>query len=95
MGWAAATPSRVKAKAYPGALTTIATIVVDVPTTIQLEAERKDRLARLKVGSMTYDDVIDQLLRGIDESEFRRLALEWQDDLARAIRANPRNRRLL
>ena len=64
-------------------------------TTIQLEDERKARLARLKVGGMTYDDVIDQLLRDVDEEEFRRQALAWQDDLARRVRANPRNYRLL
>lgn len=66
-----------------------------MPTTIQVEDERKARLARLKVGGMTYDDVIDQLLRGVDEDEFRKLAIQWQDDLARRIRAKPGNRRLL
>ncbi len=64
-------------------------------TTIQVEDERKARLARLKVGGMTYDDVIDQLLRDVDEEEFRRLALAWQDEMAARIRANPANRRLL
>jgi hypothetical protein len=64
-------------------------------TTIQLDRERKDRLARLKVGAMTYDDVLDHLLEGIDEEEFRRQALAWQDDLARRIRADPRNRPVL
>lgn len=64
-------------------------------TTIQVEDDRKARLARLKVGGMTYDDVIDQLLRDVDEERFRRLALEWQDELAVRIRSNPRNRRLL
>lgn len=64
-------------------------------TTIQLEDERKARLARLKVGGMTYDDVIDQLLRGVDEDEFRRRALDWQDEMARRVRSKPGNRRLL
>jgi len=73
----------------------MATIGVAMATTIQLEDERKARLARLKVGGMTYDDVIDQLLQGVDEDEFRRLALQWQDELARRIRGKPTNRRLL
>lgn len=75
--------------------TTAAIVVIAMATTIQVEDERKARLARLKVGGMTYDDVIDQLLRGIDEEHFRRLALEWQSDLARRIRSKPSNRRLL
>lgn len=66
-----------------------------MPTTIQLEAQRKARLARLKVGAMTYDDVVAQLLGDVDEERFRRRALRWQEDLARRIRSNPRNRRLL
>jgi predicted CopG family antitoxin len=70
-------------------------MLVPLATTIQVEDERRARLARLKVGGMTYDDVIDQLLRGVDEEEFRRLALQWQDDLARRVRAKPGNRRLL
>ena len=44
---------------------------------------------------MTYDDVIDQLLRDVDEELFRRQALAWQDEMAARIRSNPRNRRLL
>ncbi|MEK6976726.1 MAG: hypothetical protein AABY18_10365 [Candidatus Thermoplasmatota archaeon] len=64
-------------------------------TTIQVEDERKARLARLKVAGMTYDDVIDQLLRDVDEELFRRQALAWQDEMAARIRSNPRNRRLL
>lgn len=63
-------------------------------TTIQLEDERKAHLSRLKVGAMTYDDVVARLLDGVDEEAFRRLALEWEADLARRIRANPKNRRL-
>lgn len=66
-----------------------------MPTTIQLEEDRKARLARLKVGAMTYDDVVGQLLEGLDEDEFRRQAIRWQEDLARRIRTNPKNRRLL
>ena len=64
-------------------------------TTIQVEDDRKARLARLKVAGMTYDDVIDQLLRDVDEELFRRQALAWQDEMASRIRSNPRNRRLL
>ena len=63
-------------------------------TTIQLDDDRKRRLSRLKVGAMTYDDVVAQLLQGIDEEAFRRLALDWEADLARRIRSNPKNRRL-
>ena len=70
-------------------------MLLPVSTTIQVEDERKARLARLKVGGMTYDDVIDQLLRGVDEDAFRRQALEWQDEMARRIRSKPGNRRLL
>lgn len=66
-----------------------------VVTTIQLEEEQKDRLARLKVGGMTYDDVVAQLLAGIDEEAFREAALRWQAEMARRIRKNPKNRRLL
>lgn len=65
-----------------------------MPTTIQLDEERKARLARLKVGGMTYDDVVNHLLMGIDEEEFRRQALAWEDEMARRIRANPKNRRV-
>jgi hypothetical protein len=65
-----------------------------VPTTIQLDEAQRDRLNRLKVGGMTYDDVVAQLLEGIDEDEFRRRALAWQEEMARRIRGNPRNRRL-
>jgi hypothetical protein len=65
-----------------------------VATTIQLEDSRKARLSRLKVGAMTYDDVVAQLLDGVDEEAFRRLALEWEADLAKRIRANPKNRKL-
>ncbi|MHB1261277.1 MAG: hypothetical protein ACYC2H_06130 [Thermoplasmatota archaeon] len=64
-------------------------------TTIQLDRERKARLSRLKVGAMTYDDVVGHLLEGIDEEEFRRQALAWQDDLARRIRSDARNRPVL
>ena len=64
------------------------------PTTIQLDEERKARLARLKVGNMTYDDVIGHLLMGIDEEEFRRRVLEWESKLARRIRGNPKNKRV-
>ena len=77
------------------ALTTVAAIVVHVATTIQLEDDRKQRLARLKVGGMTYDDVIARLLAEVDEEAFRRRALEWQDELARRIRANKANRPVL
>ena len=78
----------------PSRLTTTATIVVTMPTTIQLDDERKARLSRLKVGAMTYDDVVAQLLGDVDEEAFRRRALEWEETLARTIRANPRNVRL-
>lgn len=63
-----------------------------MPTTIQLSDERKAQLQRLKVGGLTYDDVVGQLLTGIDEDEFRRLALRWEADLAKAIRSNRANR---
>ena len=66
-----------------------------MPTTIQVEDDRKERLARLKVAGLTYDDVIQQLLEDVDEEGFRRRALEWQRDLARRIRSNKKNRRLL
>lgn len=66
-----------------------------MPTTIQLEEQRKERLARLKVGGMTYDDVLAQLLDEIDEVEFRRRALEWQEEMARRIRNNKGNERVL
>lgn len=65
------------------------------PTTIQLDEERKARLARLKVGNMTYDDVIGHLLMGIDEEEFRRRVLRWEAEFAKRVRGNPRNKRLL
>lgn len=65
------------------------------PTTIQLDDERKARLSRLKVGGMTYDDVIAHLLMDVDEEAFRRRALEWEADMARRIRGNPRNKRVL
>ncbi len=68
--------------------------MVPMSTTIQLEDDRKLRLARLKVGGMTYDDVIARLLDGIDEEAFRRRALEWEERLAKTIRSNPRNARL-
>lgn len=64
-------------------------------TTIQLEEARKARLARLKVGAMTYDDVLARLLQDVDEEEFRRRALAWQDELAKRIRAHPGNRPVL
>ena len=64
------------------------------PTTIQLDDERKARLSRLKVGGMTYDDVIAQLLSDVDEEAFRRRALEWVADLANRIRRKPGNRRI-
>lgn len=64
-------------------------------TTIQVEDDRKHRLERLKVGAMTYDDVVAQLLEGVDEEEFRRRAIRWQEDLARRIRSHPKNRRIL
>lgn len=66
-----------------------------VSTTIQLEEERKARLARLKVGGMTYDDVVARLLAEVDEEAFRRRAIEWQEDLARRIRSNKANRPVL
>jgi predicted CopG family antitoxin len=72
----------------------MAAIVVPVSTTIQLEDDRKRRLARLKVGGMTYDDVIARLLDDVDEDAFRRRALEWEETLAKSIRSNPRNQRL-
>jgi hypothetical protein len=62
--------------------------------TIRVDGTSKARLSRLRVASMTYDDVIGQLLEGIDEDEFRAQALRWQEDLVRRIRANPKNRRL-
>lgn len=64
-------------------------------TTIQLDRDRKERLSRLKIGAMTYDDVVGHLLEGINEDEFRKQALAWQDDLARRIRADSRNRPVL
>ena len=64
-------------------------------TTIQVEDRSKTRLSRLKVGGMTYDDVVAQLLEGVDEEAFRRQALQWQEHLARRIRTNPKNRRLM
>ena len=65
------------------------------PTTIQLDDERKARLSRLKVGGMTYDDVIAQLLMDVDEEAFRRRALAWEAEMAKRIRANPRNKPVL
>jgi hypothetical protein len=66
-----------------------------VSTTIQIGEERKARLNRLKVGSLTYDDVIVQLLNDVDEESFRRRALAWQEELARKIRSNRENRPVL
>lgn len=63
-------------------------------TTIQLDDERKRRLTRLKVGGMTYDDVVAQLLNDVDEETFRKRALAWEADLAHRIRTNPANVRL-
>lgn len=64
-------------------------------TTIQLDEERKARLSRLKVGGMTYDDVVAHLLMDVDEESFRRRALQWEADLAQRIRKAPKNKRLL
>lgn len=66
-----------------------------MPTTIQLSEERKRSLQRLKVGGLTYDDVVGQLLEGLDEASFREQALAWESELARRIRANPRNKPVL
>lgn len=65
-----------------------------MPTTIQLDEDRKARLSRLKVGAMTYDDVVAHLLHDVDEEAFRRRALDWEAALARRIRSNPANVRL-
>lgn len=64
-------------------------------TTIQVSDKQKARLNRLKVGNLTYDDVIGQLLNDVDEEEFRRRALQWQEELARKIRFNRENRPVL
>jgi hypothetical protein len=64
-------------------------------TTLQIADERKAALERLKVGGMTYDDVIRHLLLGIDEDVFRREALAWESDMAKKIRNNPKNRPVL
>ena len=64
-------------------------------TTIQLDDASKARLARLKVGAMTFDDVVLRLLEEVDEEGFRRRALAWQDELARRIRSNKANRPVL
>lgn len=72
----------------------MAAIVDAMPTTIQLSDATKERLQRLKVGGLTFDDVVGQLLQGIDEEEFRRIALDWEAEMAKRIRANPRNVRL-
>ena len=63
-------------------------------TTIQLDPERRDQLKRLRVGGLTYDDVIAHLLSKVDEEKFRASILQWEADAANAIRANPKNRRI-
>ena len=63
-------------------------------TTIQLTPERRDQLARLKVAGMTYDDVLGFLLARVDEERFRQAILNWEADAVKAIRKNPRNRRI-
>lgn len=63
-------------------------------TTIQLTPERRDQLARLKVAGMTYDDVLGFLLSRVDEERFRQSILKWEADAVKAIRKNPRNRRI-
>lgn len=73
----------------------MAAIVMDVPTTIQLSDEQRLRLARLKVGGMTYDDVVRHLLDGIDEEAFRKRVIAWEEAFAQRVRSNPKNRRLL
>lgn len=64
-------------------------------TTIQLTPERRDQLARLKVAGLTYDDVLGHLLAHVDEEKFRQSILRWEADAAKAIRNNPRNRRIV
>lgn len=63
-------------------------------TTIQLTPERRDQLARLKVAGMTYDDVLGFLLSRVDEERFRQAILKWEADAVKAIRQDPRNRRI-
>jgi hypothetical protein len=74
-------------------LSPIATIELPV-TTIQLTPERRDQLKRLRVAGLSYDDVIGHLLANVDEEKFRASILKWEADAARAIRGNPKNRRI-
>lgn len=63
-------------------------------TTIQLTPERRDQLKRLRVAGLSYDDVLGHLLSHVDEEKFRASILAWEADSARAIRSNPKNRRI-
>lgn len=63
-------------------------------TTIQLSPERRDQLKRLRVAGLSYDDVLGHLLTHVDEEKFRASILKWEADAVRAIRGNPKNRRI-
>ncbi len=63
-------------------------------TTIQLTSERRNQLKRLRVAGLSYDDVLGHLLSRVDEEKFRASILAWEADAVRAIRSNPKNRRI-
>ena len=63
-------------------------------TTIQLTAQRRDQLKRLRVAGLSYDDVLGHLLARVDEEKFRASILAWEADAAAAIRNNRQNRRI-
>lgn len=55
-------------------------------SSIQVSEETRDRLARYKVGGMSYEDVLEVFMNLVEPEEFHEHYEDWQAEVARQIR---------
>lgn len=63
-------------------------------SSIQVSEETRDRLARYKVGGMSYEDVIEVFMNLVEPEEFQEHYEDWQAEVAHQIRTSDKWQRL-
>ncbi len=59
-----------------------------VASSIQVSTDTRERLARYKVGGMSYEDILEVFMHLVEPEEFRDHYENWQAAVARDIRTS-------
>lgn len=63
-------------------------------SSIQVSTDTRERLARYKVGDMSYEDVLEIFMHLVGPEEFQEHYEDWQAQVAREIRTSNKWKRL-